>query len=88
MPAAALAGWLAGDANRLRGEFVVVLHALPAVGDAAGDALAAHDATLRVLLAELPLRQAVSIAARLGGAPRNALDARALELKADAAQGG
>ena len=80
LPAHDLPAWLGADANRLRGEFVLVLHALPAA-DAADDAPAAHDATLRVLLDELPLKQAVAIAARLSGAPRNALYARALSLR-------
>ena len=81
MPCAALPAWLAADANRTRGEFVVVLHALPAAPD--DPAVTAHDATLRVLLAELPLKQAVGIAAQLTGAPRNALYERALTLKKD-----
>ena len=81
MPAARLPDWLAADANRTRGEFVLVLHAAAVVDPAQADA-AAHDATLQTLLAELPLKQAVSIAARLTGAPRNALYARALALKA------
>ena len=68
------------DANRARGEFVLVVHALKPV--AADDAEAAHDATLRTLLAELPLKQAVSLAAELTGAARNALYTRALALKA------
>ncbi|MBC7995303.1 MAG: 16S rRNA (cytidine(1402)-2'-O)-methyltransferase [Rhizobacter sp.] len=82
MPASQLPAWLAADANRSRGEFVLVVHALkPSVSD---DGVAAHDATLRTLLAELPLKQAVALAAELTGAPRNALYARALALKADA----
>ena len=81
MPCAALPGWLAADTNRTRGEFVVVLHALPAAPD--DPAGTAHDATLRVLLAELPLKQAVGIAAQLTGAARNALYERALMLKKD-----
>ncbi len=81
LPASQLPGWLAADANRLRGEFVLVVHALkPSAGD---DGLAAHDAALRTLMAELPLKQAVALAAELTGAPRNALYARALALKAD-----
>jgi 16S rRNA (cytidine1402-2'-O)-methyltransferase len=81
MPAAQLPAWLAADANRLRGEFVLVVHAVtPAAED---DALTAHDATLRTLLAELPLKQAVALAAELTGAARNALYARALALKSE-----
>ncbi|HEY2925235.1 16S rRNA (cytidine(1402)-2'-O)-methyltransferase [Piscinibacter sp.] len=79
LPAQQLPAWLAADANRLRGEFVLVVHALEVA--AADDALARHDATLRTLLAALPLKQAVSLAAELTGAPRNALYARALALK-------
>ena len=85
MPAAALPGWLAADANRLRGEFVLVIHAQsPGPAD---DAPAAHDALLKPLLAALPLKQAVAIAAEQSGAARNALYARALALKNEAAGG-
>jgi 16S rRNA (cytidine1402-2'-O)-methyltransferase len=84
MPAAQLPAWLAADPNRSRGEFVLVVHALkPAAAD---DGEAAHDATLRTLLAELPLKQAVALAAELTGAPRNGLYARALALKAETAE--
>lgn len=85
LPAARLTAWLAADANRLRGEFVLVLHAPPFADAAPHD----HDATLRPLLAELPLKQAVALAVQLTGAPRNALYERALALKsADAAAPG
>jgi 16S rRNA (cytidine1402-2'-O)-methyltransferase len=80
LPASGLAGWLAADANRLRGEFVLVLHASPAAATTAAD----HDATLRPLLAALPLKQAVALAGQITGAPRNALYERALALKAGA----
>ena len=82
MPANELVAWLAADSNRARGEFVLVVHALarPAVDAAAS----AHDTTLRTLLAELPLKQAVALAAQLTGAPRNTLYERALALKKDA----
>ncbi len=77
--------WLAADANRSRGEFVLVVHALAAVFDDA--AVLAHDAALRTLMAALPLKQAVALAAELTGAPRNALYERALSLKNAAADG-
>lgn len=80
VPAAELPAWFAADSNRLRGEFVVVVHALAASN--ADDDGATHDAMLRTLLAALPLKQAVALAAELSGAPRNALYARALALKA------
>ncbi|MDH4061925.1 MAG: 16S rRNA (cytidine(1402)-2'-O)-methyltransferase [Aquincola sp.] len=75
--------WLAADANRARGEFVLVLHALPAATPPpdALDPQAEH--TLAALLAELPLKQAVALAAAITGAPRNALYARALALRGD-----
>lgn len=79
LPADRLSAWLAHDDNRVRGEFVLVLHAAQTV--AAADESTQRDATLAVLLAQLPLKQAVSIAAQLTGAPRNALYARALALK-------
>ncbi len=76
--AAELPGWLAEDAHRERGEFVLVLHALPAPQSQEGDLAPAALHTLQVLLRELPLKQAVALAAELSGAPRNALYQRAL----------
>jgi 16S rRNA (cytidine1402-2'-O)-methyltransferase len=73
-----LPAWLAAEANRTRGEFVLVLHAQPAVRHAEALLDAAACRTLDALLAELPLKQAVSLAAALSGAPRNALYERAL----------
>ena len=78
VPAAELPAWLAADANRQRGEFVLVLHALPAAPAAADALRPATLHTLRVLLRELPLKQAVALAAEITGAPRNALYQRAL----------
>jgi 16S rRNA (cytidine1402-2'-O)-methyltransferase len=77
MPAAALPGWLAADTNRGRGEFVVVLHAVPVPASAELSPLATR--TLEVLQRELPLKQAVALAAELSGAPRNALYDAALQ---------
>jgi 16S rRNA (cytidine1402-2'-O)-methyltransferase len=82
LPASGLCAWLAADANRSRGEFVVVLHGLAQEVAAAGDG--DHDAVLGPLLAALPLRQAVALAAEIAGAPRKLLYARALALKAGA----
>ena len=83
LAAAELPAWLAADANRHRGEFVLVLHAPePAAADT-GLPAAAMD-MLAVLLRELPLKQAVSLAAELSAAPRNALYQAALRMKADA----
>ena len=79
MPASHLVAWLGADPNRERGEFVVVVHARPPAEE--DGAAAAHAATLRILLAQLPLKQAVSLAAELTGTSRNALYERALRLK-------
>jgi len=85
MPASTLPAWLAADPNRCRGEFVIVVHSLPT--DTANDDIVRHDATLKPLLAALPLKQAVALAAELTGAARNALYARALALKEGDADG-
>lgn len=79
--ASALPAWLAEDANRRRGEFVLVLHAQDAP---AADALSQAEPVLLALVEALPLKQAVALAAQLTGAPRNALYERALALRQQA----
>lgn len=80
--AAAWPEWLAADKNRLRGEFVLVLHAQAAEPVAEGETLPAEaERTLSALLRELPLKQAVALAAEITQAPRNALYERALQLR-------
>ena len=79
--AGAAAAWLAADENRQRGEFVVLVEGAPATAADAGDDAQVR-AQLAVLLAELPLKQAVAIATKLSGAKRNAVYAIALELQA------
>ena len=69
--------WLAEDANRQRGEFVLVVEGASEAASSDDD----HDALLRVLLQEVPVKSAAKLAAALTGASRNALYARALELK-------
>jgi 16S rRNA (cytidine1402-2'-O)-methyltransferase len=72
--------WQAADANRSRGEFVLVLHAQPQ--PAQSDAVDARsEQALTLLMAHLPLKHAVAVAAQLSGAPRNALYQRALSLR-------
>ena len=77
MPATLFKGWLGQDANRSRGEFVVVLHPVQVAAPDSTDTRA-----LALLLPELPLKTAVRLAAELTGQPRNALYAAALALKA------
>lgn len=75
-PAQDLTAWLDGAPQRARGEFVVLLHPAPVPED--------DHASLRVLqllLAELPLKTAVRLAADITGAPRNALYETALALR-------
>ena len=68
--------WLAAGSQRTRGEFVLVLHP--------GEQAQAKDdgsRVLQLLLAELPLKTAVKLAADITGAPRNELYDAALALK-------
>ena len=79
LAAQALPGWLAQDANRVRGEFVLVLHAQAPEGADSGSELdPAAQQLLQALLRELPLKRAVALAAELGAAPRNRLYEAAL----------
>jgi 16S rRNA (cytidine1402-2'-O)-methyltransferase len=69
--------WFAADANRQRGEFVLIVTGAPArEGE---EAFTEH--ALKILMAELPLKQAVQLTAKITGAARNSLYQRALELK-------
>ncbi len=74
--AAQFAPWLAADSNRSRGEFVLVLHP-ELVPEQVGDEIR----VLKLLLAELPLKTAVRLAADMTGASRNVLYEAALEIK-------
>jgi 16S rRNA (cytidine1402-2'-O)-methyltransferase len=84
--------WLAADTQRLRGEFVLVLHANaghPNEGNEnAATAQAQAQRVLDILLSELPLTQAVALASRISGAPRNDLYTRALQLRGEAGEEG
>lgn len=74
-----VAAWLDADATRIKGEFVVVLHPVE-VQQESGEG----ERVLRLLLAELPTKTAVKLAADITGASRNTLYDRALEIKREA----
>lgn len=76
-PLAELVAWVEQDDNQQRGEFVVLL-----AGFVRDDSLMDGDLDhlLRILLEELPLRQAAGIAARVTGQNKNRVYQRALAL--------
>jgi 16S rRNA (cytidine1402-2'-O)-methyltransferase len=75
------ATWLEADANRTRGELVLVVEGAP---PASGELGVEEERMLAALLAELPLAQAVRLAAAILGGRKSELYARALQLKAGA----
>lgn len=78
-PAGEAAAWLAADANRQRGEYVLVV---AGTGEAAEEAAAGLDPRrlLAALLEELPPSRAVKVATRATGLPHRELYQMALEL--------
>ena len=76
LPAQDFAAWLDAGPQRTRGEFALVLHA-SSPHEGVDDSLR----VLQLLLAELPLKTAVRLAADITGAPRNELYDTALKLK-------
>jgi 16S rRNA (cytidine1402-2'-O)-methyltransferase len=80
-PLSEAAAWLAADAHREKGEYVVLLEGAQEAEDA-GDAEAERILTL--LVAELPLKQAAALTAQITGRKKNALYERALQMKAGA----
>ena len=72
--------WLRAEPHRCRGEFVLVLHPATVAVEAGSE-----QRVLKLLLAELPLKSAVKLAAEITGASRNALYDAALEMKKDSA---
>ncbi len=69
--------WLQADANRQRGEFVLLVEGAP---DDADDG--AGERVLKLLLAEgLPVKQCAKLAAEITGASKNELYQKALALK-------
>ncbi|MDK2123306.1 16S rRNA (cytidine(1402)-2'-O)-methyltransferase [Parachitinimonas caeni] len=72
-----LATWVAADTNQQRGEIVLLIEAAEMQADGEDE----WDDLLTTLLSELPVKQAVKLAAEISGAPRNRLYERALDLK-------
>ncbi len=77
LAAEALPAWLAAGPQRTRGEFALLLHPAAPVRDGNNEG----ERVLRLLLAELPVKSAVKLAAEISGAPRNALYELALRLR-------
>ncbi|MDP5009094.1 MAG: 16S rRNA (cytidine(1402)-2'-O)-methyltransferase [Glaciimonas sp.] len=69
--------WLAADTMRQKGEFVILIEAAPMPEDDATEG----DRVLQILLAELSVKQAATLAAQITGQKKNALYERALVLK-------
>jgi 16S rRNA (cytidine1402-2'-O)-methyltransferase len=70
--------WVKADANRERGEFVVLVEGAR-VDDDEGDVEA--ERVLRILLDECSVKQAAALAAQITGKKKNALYDRALQIK-------
>lgn len=76
-PLVELVEFVAGDTNQQRGEIVLLVQGAPKRVDAELDAQTQR--TMEVLLAELPLKQAASIGAKLTGLKKNFLYQWALD---------
>lgn len=85
LPLADAVAWLEADDNNQRGEFVLVLSEPSIYGHLEAEAAetAILERTLKVLLAELPLKQAVAIAVELTGEKKNRVYEMALGMKGD-----
>lgn len=79
LPLGEAPAWLAADAHRVRGEFVLVVSAPPPAEGLDPEA----ERVLGLLLAELPVKVSARLAAAITGAPKNALYARALALRGE-----
>ncbi|MBZ0144457.1 MAG: 16S rRNA (cytidine(1402)-2'-O)-methyltransferase [Rhodocyclaceae bacterium] len=69
LPLTEASAWLAADENHRRGEFVLAVSAPPPAEGLPAEA----ERVLDLLLGELPLKQAVKLAAEISGASKNAL---------------
>jgi 16S rRNA (cytidine1402-2'-O)-methyltransferase len=77
MPLPEAPAWLAADENRRRGEFVLLVSAPPPREGMDQET----ERILKLLLVELPVKQAAKLASEITSQPKNDLYRRALELK-------
>lgn len=84
LPLGEAADWLQASPQRAQGEFVLIVQAPETAVDTG--VTAAADDVLRALLEKLSVRDAARIAARITGAPRDALYSRALALRGETGQ--
>lgn len=75
---AELVVWVQADSNQQKGEFVVILQGAPARNSDIDETV---EQVLTILLAELPLKQAASLAAKITGLPKNRLYEAGLVIK-------
>ena len=78
---AELSQWVAADANQRRGEIVLLLEGAPQQDE--DEIKPDAERVLKILLRDLPLKQAAGLSAEITGVRKKKLYARALELKED-----
>jgi len=76
---AGLSAWLRSDVNQQKGEFVILVRGSMLSEQGAQDGEA--ERVLRILMAELPVKQAAALAAQITGRKKNALYELALQQK-------
>ncbi|MDP1956620.1 MAG: 16S rRNA (cytidine(1402)-2'-O)-methyltransferase, partial [Rhodocyclaceae bacterium] len=77
LPLAEAPAWLAADDNHRRGEFVLLVSAPPPREGLDAES----ERVLKLLLAELPVKQAAKLTSEITGVAKNDLYQRALEIK-------
>ncbi len=73
-----LADWLQADSNHQKGEFVLILAGF--AGDNSPTAALDNEQLLTILLEDLPVKQAATLAAKLSGMSKNEAYKRALQI--------
>ena len=76
-----LCEWVAADSNQQRGEIVLLVQGAPKRDG--GDITPEQERVMRILLEELPVKQAANLGAKLTGLKKNFLYQWALEQAAD-----